>query len=398
MKKILKYLRENKILYIILIIIALGFPTAVFKKAQGEQTTIVVAVGIDKKDGKYQVSIQSANSLIKPMDSASVAGGEEQKLEVIDGSGLSISDAINEIEIKTGRHLGFEHCHLIVMSDGVTTENCKSVLDFFYRKANITLGTYLISTDESAKTILDSTNKAQNTSINVLQQNLGFNKTNYASSNLKTLGDFFNEYYMASKTSSMAFLKTSSMEGVEGSVTQNNGESAIFQNGRKVAVIDKNLTYGLNFVNLPKISGDMVLTGVNDDEIYKNATVSVKIDEGEIKKTISTNAESVSLNLKIQLRIEVLEVINENNYIGNNLGSENFLTEALKGEITKKVQTAIDDFHSYCKENKIDACEFLSYLNAYKNSEYKNLTSTLTEEEILNRTRISTQVEIYSFR
>ena len=96
MKKFFKLILNNKILSAILVIILVGFPTAIFKKAQGEETTIVVAVGIDKENDKYKLSIQSANALIKPNTTSSITSNQsgENKLEVIDDEGQSIADAI----------------------------------------------------------------------------------------------------------------------------------------------------------------------------------------------------------------------------------------------------------------------------------------------------------------
>ena len=156
MKKLLKLFLNNKILIVILLIIAIGLPTAIFKKAQGDETTIVIAVGIDREGDKISISIQSANSLIKPtttMATSQQQSGSQSKLEVISQTGFSVADAISKLEDKTGKNLGFEHCHLIVLSDSIASENCVNILNYFYRKANINLAAYLVSTDESAKTI-----------------------------------------------------------------------------------------------------------------------------------------------------------------------------------------------------------------------------------------------------
>ena len=92
MNKVAKFLLNNKILIAILLIIAIGLPTAIFKKAQGEETTIVVAVGIDKQNDKFSLSIQSANSLVngtQTQAALATSGGETQKLEVLTECGGS---------------------------------------------------------------------------------------------------------------------------------------------------------------------------------------------------------------------------------------------------------------------------------------------------------------------
>ena len=400
MKKLTKYLLENKILIIILLIIAIGLPSAIFKKAQGEATTIVVAVGIDKENDEYKVSIQSANSLIKENKTTRVnaqGSGDSPKLEVVDASGKTVADAINKLEIKTGRTLGFEHCHMIVLADSVATENCKNILDFFYRKTNITLGTFLISTDKSAKTLLKKTCDSGNTSTSNLQKNLGFNKNNFSSSNLTTIGDFFNDFYSKSKTSTMIFLKSETVVEEGNESVNNEGQCAVFYNGKKVDVLDVNLTRGLNFINLEKLTGKMVVEGVND-EIYKNDTVTINIDDGKIKKSISTNNDIAVINLEIDLKVEVLEISSASDDFELNNGTENYLTEALKNKIKDSVQNEIGAMLTYCKENKIDVCNFLSYLYAFKNSEYNTLTKVASAEQILEKSAINAKINVYSFR
>lgn len=400
MKKITKYLLENKILIIVLLIIALGLPSAIFKKAQGEITTIVVAVGIDKENDEYKVSIQSANSLFKESKTSSVSSQSqsEPKLEVVDAQGKSIADAINKLEIKTGRTLGFEHCHLIVLADSVASENCKNILDFFYRKANITLGAYLISTDKGAKTLLEKTCDSGNTSTSNLQKNLGFNKNNFSSSNLTTIGDFFNDFYSKSKTSTMMFLKSETAAETDGDAVNNEGQCAVFYNGKKFDVLDGSLTKGLNFVNLDKLTGKMVIDNVNDNIIYKNATVTINIDEGKIKKSISVKNDFVIMNLEIDLKIEVLEINSQQSEFDINNGTENFLNDVLKEKIKETIKNELNVILTYCKENEIDLCNFLNYLYAFKNSDYKKVSSSFSIKEILEKSAIDAKINIYSFR
>lgn len=400
MKKFFKLILNNKILIAILLVVAIGLPTAIFKKAQGEETTIVVAVGIDKKEGKYQLSIQSANALIKPTttSSASASQSEESKLEVIDDEGLSIADAINNIEIKTGRTLGFEHCHLIVLSDSVSAENCKTVLDFFYRKANITLGAFLLSTDQSANTLLKKTCNSENTSTSNLQKNLGFNKNNYSSANLTTIGDFFNDYYSESKTSTIAFLKSEEAMEKDSSKINNEGISAVFFNGKKFGVIDKNLTKGMNWVNLQKAKGKMVLTDVSDEEFFNNATVTIQFDDAKIDKTFSIKNGYLTINLDISIKAEVLEISQKDSNLHLSLGSENYLSETLKNKIKQQIQNEISAIHSYSVENKVDVCNFFNLMNAYKNSEYKNWKNSLSASQFFEKMQITSNINVYSFR
>lgn len=403
MKKLLKLLLNNKILIVILLIIAIGLPTAIFKKAQGDETTIVVAVGIDREDDKISISIQSANSLIKPTNTMAALeqqSGSQSKLEVISQTGFSVADAISKLEDKTGKNLGFEHCHLIVLSDSIASENCVNILDYFYRKANINLAAYLVSTDESAKTILEKTSDAENVSSSKLQSNLVFNTNNYTTSNLSTIGKFFNDYFSSSKTSTMAFFKSKNISSEqEKSKINNEGESAIFYNGKKVDVIDESLTKGLNFVNLESVEGKMVLNSVSDENVFSNATVTVKIDEGKIKKSISLEENDfLTINLDVTLKIEVLEINQSDEKLSLNLGVENFLTDGLKEKIRQQVQNEVLAIHTYSKEKLVDVCGFLNLLYAFNNSGFKKLTNNSSMENILQKTNIVCKVDVNSYR
>lgn len=91
------------------------------------KTLIVTAVGIDVEDEEIQVTAQIA--VPKPSQS-----GDNVQYVQVQGSGVTVSDALNEINAKTGFYPKLQFCNLVLLGDSCKEEELFRVLGCFYRK------------------------------------------------------------------------------------------------------------------------------------------------------------------------------------------------------------------------------------------------------------------------
>ena len=96
MKSKWNFSRASVFIYFIIFFVLIGlFFTNDFGLVDIHKTAIITAVGIDMEDGEVIVT----GELVVPQPSQS---GENIKYTQVQGSGLTIADALNEINAKTG--------------------------------------------------------------------------------------------------------------------------------------------------------------------------------------------------------------------------------------------------------------------------------------------------------
>ena len=91
------------------------------------KSAIIVAVGIDPAGEEVQVTAQLA--LPQPSQS-----GENVQYKEVQGSGLTVADALNEINSKTGFYPRLQFCKLILLGEGCQQHELFRILGCFYRR------------------------------------------------------------------------------------------------------------------------------------------------------------------------------------------------------------------------------------------------------------------------
>ena len=116
------------LIYWLIIIALLGlFFTNDFGLVDIHKTAIITAVGIDAEEGEVIVTCEVA----VPQPSQS---GDNIKYTQIQGSGLTIADALNEVNSKTGFYPKLQFCKLILVGEDCQNQELFRMLGCFYRK------------------------------------------------------------------------------------------------------------------------------------------------------------------------------------------------------------------------------------------------------------------------
>ena len=128
MKSKWNFSRASVFIYFIIFFVLIGlFFTNDFGLVDIHKTAIITAVGIDMEDGEVIVT----GELVVPQPSQS---GENIKYTQVQGSGLTIADALNEINAKTGFYPKLQFCDLILVGESCKERELFSLLACFYRK------------------------------------------------------------------------------------------------------------------------------------------------------------------------------------------------------------------------------------------------------------------------
>lgn len=115
------------IYWLIFLVLAVMFFTNDFGLVDIHKTSIITAVAIDSEQGEVLVTAEIA----VPQPSQS---GENIKYSRVQGSGLTIADAMNEINAKTGFYPKLQFCKLILIGESCRDKQLFRMLGCFYRK------------------------------------------------------------------------------------------------------------------------------------------------------------------------------------------------------------------------------------------------------------------------
>lgn len=128
MKKKWNLSRVSVLIYSLLFIVLLGFFfTNDFGIVDIHKSAIITAVGVDLEEDEVQVTAEIA----VPQPSQS---GDNIKYTQVQGSGITIADALNEINAKTGFLPKLQFCKLILIGESCRDRELFSLIACFYRK------------------------------------------------------------------------------------------------------------------------------------------------------------------------------------------------------------------------------------------------------------------------
>lgn len=115
------------IYWVIFLALAGMFFTNDFGLVDIHKTSIITAIGIDNEGEEVKVTAEIA----MPQPSQS---GENIRYAQVQGSGLTIADALNEINSKTGFYTKLQFCRLILIGENCRDNQLFRVLGCLYRK------------------------------------------------------------------------------------------------------------------------------------------------------------------------------------------------------------------------------------------------------------------------
>ncbi len=424
MEKIKKYLSSHKYLIVLLIFFVIMVPITISMPAQTDTRAIVTGISIDKDNDDYVVGLQ----LISPQSNIS----NNENLQIVEDTGESFYDCIASLSIKLGKIVGFEHANIIILGNKLVGVDIMNVLDYLYRNYKITMSTILVQCKGNAKKLLETSAELNNNSSSSLQNNLGFNNLIVETANTTTMGDFFNEYYSYSGVSLLSVIETpedesgnsgsssgdggqnqsensgnsqSSGGGSGGSgqspvepLIKNNGEGAVFKNGKFVEIISRDLTKGFTWPQEKTIKGLVEIKNVKNNYLYNAKTINVKVEDSKTKIKSEIKNNELILNVDIKLYCYVAEIIDNDKKTEKIMQiNQEYLTPDLKEKIKEKISELVTNSLNYSKQNNID---IFGFYDRFYRFNYKDLKKALTilGEDYLNHCSIKLNIEVFPFK
>lgn len=197
MKKIVTSIKRTPMLLALVLIALWFFPSAIVAPSESAVNAIVTAVGLDKNEQDYEVTLMTF--LSHPNQSYS------EQYEVISCSAPSISEAFTNASLQIGKNISLFHTHTAIVSEKLLEEDIASALDYLGRVASLPQSCVLISTNVTSKQFLEFVQELDKESDINLEELL-FYTSNYVLWKYTTINSFYEGYYSPVKASILGHL------------------------------------------------------------------------------------------------------------------------------------------------------------------------------------------------
>ncbi len=430
MKKIADALKSTPILLALVFIAVCFFPSAIIAPSESSVNAIVTAVGLDKNDQDYEVTLMTF--LSRPNQSYS------EQYEIISCSAPSISEAFTNASLQIGKNISLFHTHTAVVSEKLLEEeDIASSLDYLARVASIPQSCILISTNVTSKQFLEFVQELDKESDINLEELL-FYTSNYVLWKYTTISSFYEGYYSPVKCSLLGHLTISQgdvdgipikntenvvglgdnkdekkgnsssesesqeQSGQNDSVkngssqpsvsdeTQNNDENnsnnmkqlqiindgscILIKNGKYQVELTKEQLQGLNWLNNSTSGSVVTLDNVSDDS-FNNAKLIYKVQRKQILDRFEFQNGVPVYTANVKLYLTLMEVNGTKEEI---LKSKEpiYISETVRQLIEKQVKSEIMNSVEISKTNNCDTLDMFERFYDKKRTETRKLMET----------------------
>lgn len=393
---ILKKVSRNKIFYCMLFLIILMFPATIYRQSDNNTKLIVTTIGIDKDENGYIIS----SLAVIPKTSTDV----NANLETFEGSGNTISEALDHISLNTGKQIGLAHCDCIIVSREIMEDNIAIVLDFFIRTANLTTNAGLLASATKSKDLVE-VSKNSNNLFDLTLKDIVTNEEKSTLLNSITIENFYRSYFSRGGTFFLPILSSEKQNSIEGSSSSqasggddNTGENSSgakqgngkIKNEKKIAVLNRGkyvrtLTDDENFIyNMLSRNSDNLniqIENINDKYTTQSLEVYNQINKISLPLYRFDNGKPF-VQYEIWLNIMLEEVQSQNNFSYASIDSlQNFISEAVEKELLKTIDEKRKSTVKTMQEEKNDILNLYAKFNGYRHKEWKEYLQTLDDED-----------------
>lgn len=420
----------------LLLILFCFFPAAIITPSESAVNAIVTAVGLDKGEDGYEVTLMTF--LSHPNQSYS------EQYEVFSSSASSISEAFENASLQIGKNISLFHTHTAIVSEKLLEEDIASALDYLGRIASLPQSCVLISTNVTSKQFLEFIQELDKESdINL--EDLLF----YTSSNVlwkyTTINSFYEGYYSPVKSSILGHLaiiegdvngipienaenivgfgsqqggeskssdsessgdkeknstgETQTSSSHEGQSSEqssdsnskqiqiiNDGSSLLIKNGKMQAHLSKELLRGLNWLNSATTGEIITLENVTDEKL-DNAKLIYKVQNQQILERFEFENGIPVYTANIKLFLSLLETegskedmlqSKETAYISERI--RQLVEQKVKSEINTSIEflatqncDTLDMYEKFYTTNRAETKKFLQTQNIQPEEFLKNV-------------------------
>lgn len=342
--------------------------TGCFNYRELNEIAIASALGLDKTNDGYIVTIQVMNT---KKASETGTSNDQPKFITFTTSGVTLQDAIRKSILDSSRRIYPNHVQTLIIGEDLAKSGISDVLDMFFRSVEFRKQTsVLIAKDSTAEEILNIVTPLETLNSKNIKDGLSVDSKYLGIGDNVSFEELVGTFIDSNKEIILPSVsitgtksegeKIENIETADPSVRLIESSLAIFKDDHLVGFLDNKQSIKLNFVR-NKINNTILTYECGDNkylssEIMSNKT-SVEFLESPLKAQIKINGILNINEITCDIDLEDPAVIDE---------IEADLEEELKNDVYSTIKYIIDEYNS-------DVFGFRDFLYKNKTKYYKEI-------------------------
>ncbi|MBQ7579180.1 MAG: hypothetical protein IJT25_01465 [Clostridia bacterium] len=409
---------------IFLLAFLLLFPPALKSQAKLNNRVLITGLAIDKTESGYMITAQ----VVMPNPS-SEASGQNAAFDFICQEGESITEGFKKVAYNIGEIAWHSHANFIILGEElIKKDNTAEDLDFFIRDQHLPNSLMLLFCKGKADDMIRKTAELK-LSVGLGLQKIYMYKEESLSAKMVPMQTFLDNCYQPSKTSIISGINISfddecfgssgggqedgssstSSSGESSTSSSSSGDSssssggeslssasesgdaamkgridyleniAYFKSGRFKGTLEKEdeiIAYLLTQNKTDRF--DLVIKNVNDDNLYKNAKVGIRVASKKYDLKMDFKGHKPLAKMIITLNnLSLLEVLNDNGkLVSTLLGQGPYINETLNSAIKKQLETDIKEVFEKTKKQNVDIFNLATHAYKYNTKDFQSFLKT----------------------
>lgn len=300
---------KHKVSFILLlsVLLLLG---GCWNKRELNELAIVTAVGVDKSDEQFEISVQ----IVNPSQVASnKASGIQVPVFTYHAKGKSLFDAIRKLTALTPRKPYYAHAQIIIIGEEMAEEGMNSILDLFQRDPEGRSDfNFIVSHDSSAQEILSVLTPLEDVPASKMFKSLKVSEAVWGTTESVILDDLIQSLGSIDHSAVLPSIHiygdadagdfSSNIEKIDSPAQLKYGGLAIFKNYKLIGYLSEQESRDYNFLNNNIKSTFEIIACPEEGKI------STEIINSSTKMTGHFQNDVPSISIKLDIEQNVAEV------------------------------------------------------------------------------------------
>lgn len=434
MRRFFKTIKATPMLLALIFIALFFFPAAIIAPAESVSNAIVTAIGLDKQENEYEVTLLTFLSY--PNQSYT------ERYEIFTSTGGTLSEALAKAGLQLGKAVSLFHTHTAIVSENLLNEDIAPALNYLVRVASLPQSCILIGTNVPTKTFMEFV-KELDSEADLNLEELTFFNSNYVYWNDTSINSFLQGYYSPTETSLISFMPLrkgesdgipidkplQTEEGQSGGGSQdempssgasassssqgssqgsqgggesqgekleliNDGNEILLKRGIKVEELDRDILRGLNWFNSKTTSAVLIIKDVNDEN-FNNADLAYKVNHKQVRERYDYQNGVPVVTTSIRLFVTLTEVDGSKEELKKK-NEASYISDTVRQKIEETVKRQIANALDVFVQNKTDVMEIYEKFYRARRQETKKYIKNLSHpDEFLSNVVFKVVVSVF---
>lgn len=332
-----------------ILIVLISLLTGCWSRREIKELSIASAVGIDKSEEGYLITVQ----LINPGEISAKATSTRTAVTTYRASGETIFEALRRLTLETPRKVYLAHIRLLIFGEDFAKDGIGKALDLFFRDHEIRTDFYIMVTRKSkAEKLLNILTPVEKISANKIYSSLEMSSKAWAPTKTVQLDELISSLISEGRNPVLTgvFIKGNpeigmdirNVEKVDAPTTVQIGNIAAFKNDKLVGWLNEPESKGLNYIE-GNVSNTVFNVACSEEE---KLTVELTGTKVKVKGKVENEEPKIDIKLWAEANVADVECEIDLSKLKNIYKLEQKVAEKIKKVMEMAVEKSQNDFKS----------------------------------------------------